>query len=1166
MKSRTQNRASLLKRVTSFLMVLCMMCGFMVPYASVTANAAAPASYETITAGSSASVRITSAGSAKYFRFVPTQSGTYKFYSSDYTSDPYGALLDASGNELTSDDDSGDNANFSITYDCAANTTYYIKARLYNSSSTGSYTLNVETVSINEVVNINAAGGTNYPLFNSGRTESDGCSFGTTRGGANNNINIHSYDNGGYDIFEQMPDVQISATIEYVGCSFLLNVNVNELAKVSINAYDTDETDGESDTLYLVDETSNVRYALGNLSGMNNSWNNTEFNISPDCLINGHQYHFSIVIDSAEGDNNHFWLLYIRTVNLIINGSTEPPVVPTTGIENADLNASISSSGLVSVDLTANAYATENYTLEYKAVCAADNAQYGGKEYAVTIPTDSTDFDTTFQLESGSPRGTYDITVFIKDARGTVIATRTATASYGYSAVSYNANGGSQNLPSDGTTYSSGDLVTVLFDYVPSLYGYNFLGWSTDRNATQPMYTENGTTTFTIGNSDVTLYAVWGPGVCTHDWVKTAQTDPTCTTDGKIEYTCPSCGETKLEITPATGHNIVTTIETEVTCTSDGLIVDRCTNNGCHYEKRTVIHGEHDYEITDRQAAACETPGYVEYTCTRCGDTHYESIEGKHNYVESARVEAQVEVEGSITYTCTECGDSYSIALPALNPVLKNSAVLLIQNSLPWANDVNTSLLETLQDRGVVSYYNIVTTSALASTDLTQYGVVFIANDQTTSMYNGLAANAELLENYVRAGGNLIYGACDEGWGGCGSLTHDLPGGVATANYYSVHNYIVNGLHPIVTGVYTDNRSLADELLKGNYCSHTYFIRSSLPAGTDIILRDANGNPTLIEYSLGNGTVIASGLTWEYFYVRNHYNMVTNYSKYAYDDLVTYMVYMSNTCEHDYEMVETVEPTCVENGYTKYVCTLCSHEYKGDIVNALGHTPGDWIIDVAPTATQTGIRHNECVVCNELVTTEVMPALAKLVIDQVESKAGHTVRVSIDIQNNPGILGALLTIDYDPALTLVNAEAGGAWSALTFTTPAVYRNHCNFVWDGDTNAASGDGTILVLTFEVPADAEVDTVYTISASYTYGNLIRDDLEAVDMEIEDGSITVTHAIGDVNNDGVVDVADVIVLRRYLAGGYNVSIDESAADMNGDGNITIADVVLLRRFLVA
>lgn len=1066
MKSRTQNRASLLKRVTSFLMVLCMMCGFMVPFASVTAYADA-----------------------------------------------------------------------------------------------------VAQIQANNVVNINAAGGTNYPLFNSGLNSSRANS-------KDGNYDENSFTNNGYDLTSnnssRSPVSQYSMRL---GLSFCMNIDTNEFATVTIYAYDIDEngnpgdtTHKERDYIYLVDETLNEEYQLdGYMSGLDDSWSTTSFDIDHDWLVPGHTYHFKFETTCICGRNCGWWS-YVRTVNLIVNGSSEPIIEPTEGLENADLNASISASGLVSATLTASTYAEAAYTLEYKAVCTADNAQYGGKEYAVTIPTESTDFDTTFQLESGSPRGTYDITIFIKDATGAVVATRTATASYGYSAVSYNANGGSQNLPSDGATYSSGDLVTVLFDRVPSLYGYNFLGWSTDRNATQPMYTENGTTTFTIGNSDVTLYAVWGLAVCTHGWVKTAQTDPTCTTDGKIEYICPSCGETKLEITPATGHNIVTTIEKEVTCTSDGLIVDRCTNNGCHYEKRTVIHGEHDYEITDRQAAACETPGYVEYTCTRCGDTHYESIEGTHNYVESARVEAQVEVEGSITYTCTECGDSYSIALPALNPVLKNSAVLLIQNSLPWANDVNTSLLETLQDRGVVSYYNIVTTSALASTDLTQYGVVFIANDQTTSMYNGLAANAELLENYVRAGGNLIYGACDEGWGGCGSLTHDLPGGVTTANYYSVHNYIVNGLHPIVTGIYTDNRSLADELLKGNYCSHTYFIQSSLPAGTDIILRDANGNPTLIEYSLGNGTVIASGLTWEYFYVRNHYNMVTNYSKYAYDDLVTYMVYMSNTCEHDYEMVETVEPTCVENGYTKYVCTLCSHEYKGDIVNALGHTPGDWIIDVAPTATQTGIRHNECVVCNELVTTEVMPALAKLVIDQVESKAGHTVRVSIDIQNNPGILGALLTIDYDPALTLVSAEAGGAWSALTFTTPAVYKNHCNFVWDGDTNAASGDGTILVLTFEVPAGAEVDTVYTISASYTYGNLIRADLEAVDMEIEDGSITVTHPVGDVNNDGVVDVADVIVLRRYLAGGYNVSIDESAADMNGDGNITIADVVLLRRFLVA
>ena len=1601
MNSNKKDKKSLLKRITSFLVVLCMMCGFIVPLSSVTAYAAAPESYTTIMTDSTEAVSITSSGSAKYFKFVPTQSGTYEFYSTNYTADPKASLLDASGNTLVTDDDSGSDNNFSFTYACTAGTTYYVKAYMWSSSSTGSYTLNVRTVSVvtptptptpaGSVVEINAAGGTNYPLFNSGAT-GDKCKYGST-----SNYDDASFTNGGYDLYAE--DGTSVDTIQ-LGLSFKILTSSFENVNLNIYSYDVDESGSgceERDYIYLVDETTGAAplKLSGYLSGQNDTWNNSNFTIPADYFEVGHTYHFLLEVTCTNGCT-HFWV-YTRTVAIVVNGASEPPVNPTTGIENADLSASISSSGLVSVDLTANAYAAENYTLEYKAVCSADSAQYGGKEYSVTIPTTSAGFVTTFQLESGAPRGTYEITVFIKDSAGTVIATRTATASYGYSAVSYNANGGSQNLPTDGTTYSSGDTVTVKFDYVPSMYGCTFLGWSTDRNATEPMYTENGTKTFTIGASDVTLYAVWGLDVCEHEWSETTHTDatcttdglivntcslcgdtqeseipaighnyvsgvctrcgaeapaadvwdgtvdtswynstdtefiiytaeqlaglaqlvnngntfsektiylgnnidlanrewtpignethgfsgtfngnkniiynmtitgryrsaglfgytlranisniglenvsidvnysgnntqvgaliggqkngtvsncymkgsvacsnndqiptggligihysgtvrncyaisnvtvtsssydvlqaggligatgwhhnetamiencfavsvvtgtttsnlslrggigglvgdnyattctvsncfvlncnitsrgdrgaiygsrdesalslircyyantsvpdsfggtstnasnfqsqswiestlgwdfdtvwefragsdypvlqgfdaptpptphihdfeetsrtePTCTVDGRINYAC-SCGETKVGVIPAIGHNIETTIETEVTCTTDGLIVDRCVNDGCDYEKRTVIHGEHNYSVTDRQDAACETPGYVEYTCSNCGDKKYEYFDGAHNYVESARVEPQIEVEGSITYTCTLCGDSYDIILPALTPVLKNSSVLLIQDSLPWAENVNRSLLETLKGRGVVSSYNIINTSALASFDLTQYGVVFIANDQTTAMYERLAANAEKLEAYVRAGGNLIYGACDEGWGGCGSLTHTLPGGVTTSNYYSVHNYIVNELHPVVTGVNTDNRSLRDELLKGNYCSHTYFNKATLPAGTDIILRDANGNPTLIEYNLGDGTVIASGLTWEYFYVRDHYNMVTNYSKYAYDDLLTYMVYMSNTCEHNYELVETVAPTCEENGYTKYVCTLCSHEYMGDIVLPNDHTPGewivdipascvpgsqhkectvceviletgaiaptsdhtssDWIIDVVPTATQTGRRHKECTICQTVLETEVMPILAKLVIDTVEAEAGHTVRVSIDVQNNPGIIGALLTLNYDPALTLVNVEAGNAWSTLNFTSPAVFSNPCNFVWDGVNNADFNDGTIIILTFEVPTGVDVGTVYNIGASYTYGNMINADLEAVEMEIENGSITVINTIGDVNDDGVVDVADVIVLRRYLAAGYEVTIDEFAADMNGDGYITVTDVVLLRRFLV-
>ena len=54
------------------------------------------------------------------------------------------------------------------------------------------------------------------------------------------------------------------------------------------------------------------------------------------------------------------------------------------------------------------------------------------------------------------------------------------------------------------------------------------------------------------------------------------------------------------------------------------------------------------------------------------------------------------------------------------------------------------------------------------------------------------------------------------------------------------------------------------------------------------------------------------------------------------------------------------------------------------------------------------------------------------------------------------------------------------------------------------------------------------------------------------------------GDVNGDGSVNLKDVVVLRRYIAGGWNVILDSSTADINGDGSINLKDVVTLRRMI--
>ncbi len=54
------------------------------------------------------------------------------------------------------------------------------------------------------------------------------------------------------------------------------------------------------------------------------------------------------------------------------------------------------------------------------------------------------------------------------------------------------------------------------------------------------------------------------------------------------------------------------------------------------------------------------------------------------------------------------------------------------------------------------------------------------------------------------------------------------------------------------------------------------------------------------------------------------------------------------------------------------------------------------------------------------------------------------------------------------------------------------------------------------------------------------------------------------GDVNEDGSVDLKDVTILRRHLAGGWNVRINEYNSDVNGDGSIDLKDVTILRRYL--
>lgn len=183
------------------------------------------------------------------------------------------------------------------------------------------------------------------------------------------------------------------------------------------------------------------------------------------------------------------------------------------------------------------------------------------------------------------------------------------------------------------------------------------------------------------------------------------------------------------------------------------------------------------------------------------------------------------------------------------------------------------------------------------------------------------------------------------------------------------------------------------------------------------------------------------------------------------------------------------------------------------------------------------------------------------------AKPGATVDVTVDVKDNPGILGATVSLKYDEGLTLTDATAGDAFSSLVLTKPGKIQSPCKFVWDGQEITADDikDGTILKLSFKVSDTAKSGESYKISVSCDAGDMVDADLNAVDVKTEDGEIGISaFTPGDLNEDNKINSTDVIMMRRQIAGGYEQTINEKACDVNEDGRINSADVILVRRYI--
>ena len=145
--------------------------------------------------------------------------------------------------------------------------------------------------------------------------------------------------------------------------------------------------------------------------------------------------------------------------------------------------------------------------------------------------------------------------------------------------------------------------------------------------------------------------------------------EATCVENGKMRYTCETCGGSRVEIIPATGHSYTTAVIAP-TCTARGFTKHVCSC-GDSYEDTYVPALGHEYTnyVSDNNAS-CTQDGTQTAECNHgCGTTDTIADEGtmlEHSYDDGVVIqEATSDKAGKKKYTCEMCGATKVEIIPA---------------------------------------------------------------------------------------------------------------------------------------------------------------------------------------------------------------------------------------------------------------------------------------------------------------------------------------------------------------------------------------------------------------------------------------------------------------------------------------------------------------------
>lgn len=205
------------------------------------------------------------------------------------------------------------------------------------------------------------------------------------------------------------------------------------------------------------------------------------------------------------------------------------------------------------------------------------------------------------------------------------------------------------------------------------------------------------------------------------------------------------------------------------------------------------------------------------------------------------------------------------------------------------------------------------------------------------------------------------------------------------------------------------------------------------------------------------------------------------------------------------------------------------------------------------------------VLCMGMVAYAENELALKLTADDTDYCAGDTVKVEVSFANNTGISGSIIDVTYDAdVLTVVGVEQGALLNNAFFQ--AKYDVPGEICADfAAIDALVGDAPAFVITFKVKEGAELGE-FSLAASSddtTDGAIVPNQLE-----VQSGSLTleiVDFLWGDVNDSGVADGADAVLILQYAAGLIELEdmAKPKAGNTNGDAVVDGADAVLILQY---